>query len=171
VIAVLRMPAVQSLGAHAGARFGLILDGLSDPGNVGTILRTADAFGAAYVVALQDCVDLFSPKVVRAGMGAHFRLPLYEDVRIEDVQATLPSTTLVASSVGDGEALPHFAWPVHTGLVIGSEAHGLSADVEELVEKRVHIPMRRGVESLNAAVAASIIMFAALGESLNIGKP
>lgn len=166
IVVVLKLPTIKPLSECADHRFGLVLDRIGDPGNAGTILRTAEAFGAGYVVTLPDSVDLFSPKVVRAGMGAHFRLPLYQHLPWERVVSSLAGVNFVASAVRGGVRLADFRWPSHSALVIGSEAHGLSDDIEASGPAHVHIPMCRGVQSLNAAVAASIVMYAALENRL-----
>jgi TrmH family RNA methyltransferase len=163
VLAVLRTPNPPPLNEAPAHRFGLILDRLSDPGNAGTILRTANAAGVDYVVALSETVDLFSPKVVRAGMGAHFRIPLYQHGSLDEVRSALSDVDLVATDPRTGRSIYDFRWPERTALAVSSEAHGLSPELDAAVAWRVHIPMRSGVESLNAAVAASIVIYAALG--------
>lgn len=167
IVAVLPMAAPPPLVAHAGDRFGLILDRLADPGNAGTILRTAAAAGVDYVIATPGSVDLFAPKVVRAGMGAHFRLPLYTDLGLEDIRATIP-VPLIAGVVEGGVSIYDFRWPARAALIIGSEAHGLSPSARADVTYHIRIPMRGGVESLNAAVAASILIYAALGPQIQV---
>ncbi len=166
VLAVLRFPEWPPLAQHSRARFGIILDALSDPGNAGTIARTSLAVGAEYLVATAGTVDLFSPKVVRAGMGAHFRLPMYAHQSWQSLVAALPSTSFVAATAGAKESIPDFEWPPQCALVIGSEAHGLSADSLSVVTSTVRIPMKPGVESLNASVAAGILMYAAVQSQL-----
>ena len=166
VVAVLRSPEREPLETHARDQFGVILDRVADPGNAGTILRTADAAGAGYVVTLPGSVDLFSPKVVRAGMGAHFRLPLYSGVSWNEVSTALREASLVALDAHAATSIYEFQWPQRTGLIVGSEAHGLSRQAEPHLHHRVRIPMKPGVESLNAAVAASIVIYSALGASL-----
>jgi len=161
VLAVIRRQSPAPFAA-CDSVFGVVLDRLNDPGNAGAIVRTADALGADYVATLPGSVDLFSPKVVRAGMGAHFRLPLYPQLSWEDIMREGRCTAVAASSRGD-ESIDGFEWPQSTVLVIGNEAHGLSKEVDVSVSRRVHIPMRGGVESLNASVAAAILMYAALG--------
>jgi RNA methyltransferase, TrmH family len=165
VLAVLRGPEAAPLSTHGGDAFGLVLDRLGDPGNAGSILRTADAAGTGYVVATPDTVDLYAPKVVRAGMGAHFRLPLYQGVSWDELAVALPGTDLVATKPNAGDSVFNFRWPPRAALIVGSEAHGLSAPLDR-VAHWVHIPMRQGVESLNASVAASIAIYAALGSSI-----
>ncbi|MGH2447650.1 MAG: TrmH family RNA methyltransferase [Chloroflexota bacterium] len=164
ILAVLRKTVPPPLNPSLG--FGLILDGLADPGNAGTILRTADAAGAGYAVTLPGSIDLYNPKVVRAGMGAHFRLPLYRDVPFVDLAAALPDVALVALEAAAPASVYTFAWPRHGALVVGSEARGLSPRVANAVRYHVRIPMRNGVESLNAAVAAAIALYSALGSSI-----
>jgi TrmH family RNA methyltransferase len=166
VIAVLRAPRPEPLESHAADRFGLILDGLSDPGNAGTILRTADAFGVGYIITTPESVDLFSPKVVRAGMGAHFRLPLYEHRSWEDIEQALPGVALVVADASAGRPLQKVGWPERACIVIGREAAGPSQRALELSDLQVRIPLRPEVESLNAAVAAAILLYAGPGSAL-----
>ncbi len=168
VVAVVPIPQPAPLSRHQNDAFGIILDKLADPGNVGTILRTADAAGVGYVVALLDTVDVFSPKVVRAGMGAHFRLPLYWDRSLSDIQNSLPAVSLVAGDVAAGANLYAFDWPERSAVIVSSEAHGLSPQIDDVISFRIHIPMRRGVESLNVAVAASIMIYTALGPKIKV---
>jgi TrmH family RNA methyltransferase len=167
VLAVARRTQPPALAVHAHDRFGLILDRLADPGNAGTILRTADAAGVDYVVALPGTVDLFSPKVARAGMGAHFRLPLYPGVPWPELAEALPDMTLVAIDAGGEQLISRFVWPERTALIVGSEAHGLSPEASRHVAHRVRIPMKAGVESLNASVAASIAVYLGTGSLIS----
>jgi len=166
IVAVLSMPDPGQLGSHRRDSLGVILDGVADPGNAGTILRSADAFGVGWVACAPGSVDLFSPKVVRAGMGAHFRLPVYQAVEWEDLAAALPETALIGTDAAAGAPLSTFRWPASSALVIGSEARGLSSEAQAHLAGRVRIPMRTGVESLNASVAASIVMYEASRASL-----
>jgi RNA methyltransferase, TrmH family len=138
----------------------LVLDGLQDPGNLGTILRSAEAAGVSGVLLSADTVDPFNPKVVRAGMGAHFRLPLFPDLSWEEIAAAVSGLCQVrAAEVGDHP--PYFLvdWTKPSALVIGNEAQGLSQRGKDLATEFITIPMIGGVESLNASVAASVIIF------------
>jgi TrmH family RNA methyltransferase len=162
VVAALRFPSPGPLHEHAHDRLGLILDRLADPGNAGTILRTAAAAGAGYVVTTSGTVDLFAPKVVRAGMGAHFRLPLYDDISWDVIDGELTGVQLVVAEIEGSVSVFEYAWPEVAALVVGSEAHGLSDEAKARTTAAVSIPMQPGVESLNASVAASIIMYLAL---------
>jgi TrmH family RNA methyltransferase len=171
VLAVLRAPPPPPpLKTRAGDQFGVILDGISDPGNAGTILRAADAFGVSYVVTTPGTVDLHSPKVVRAGMGAHFRLLLYEHSAWEQVEDDLTGVCLVIADSDSGDPLPSFQWPDRACIVIGSEAFGPSAGARRSSQVRVHIPVKPGVESLNAAVAAAIVLYSGPGLALTQGE-
>jgi TrmH family RNA methyltransferase len=161
VVAVLKLPMPPPLERQREATFGVILDAVSDPGNAGTIARTALAAGAGFLVSTEHSVDLFAPKVVRAGMGAHFRLPLYSSVAWDELRHTLNETTFVAAAADAEQSVYHFIWPTHSALVVGSEAHGLSPEAVSSVHMRVRIPMQPGVESLNAAIAAGILIYAA----------
>lgn len=163
VLAVLALPPAAPLSAKMGDTFGVLLDRVSDPGNAGTILRTAAAAGVDYVCAVAGSVDLFAPKVVRAGMGAHFHLPLHGNVSWEIVDRELSDIDLVVSDVHRGHSIYEVHWPERVALVVGSEAHGTSDDAHNRATMRVHVPMRSGVESLNASVAASIVIYSALG--------
>jgi TrmH family RNA methyltransferase len=167
VLAVLRMREEPPLATHDADHFGVILDAVSDPGNTGTIVRTAAAAGVNYLLALGGSADLYSPKVVRAGMGAHFRLPLYQHISWDDIASSLPDVTLVATDARADQSIYGFEWPQRSALVIGAEAYGLSRAALAQSPARVRIPMTRGVESLNAAVAASIVIYSALGPEIS----
>jgi TrmH family RNA methyltransferase len=169
IVAALRFPTDAPLRSHRHDRLGIVLDRLADPGNAGTILRTAAAAGAGYVLTTADTVDLFAPKVVRAGMGAHFRLPLYQSVSWEQLDEDLAGVALVAAEIEGGISAFDLDWPVPAALAVGSEAHGLSAAAKSRASRSVYLPMQPGVESLNASVAASIIMYLALGPSIGRG--
>ena len=144
----------------------LALEHLADPGNLGTILRTAEAFGVGGVVLSSDCADVFSPKVLRAGMGCSFRLPIYES---DD----FPSALRVLSEKGIavyGAMLCATAISVknlrvceNIALVIGNEANGITPQTAEVVIPVV-IPMKGRAESLNAASAASILLWELFGK-------
>ena len=142
--------------------FVLILDQLRDPGNLGTILRSAAAAGVEGVILTNGSVDPYAPKALRAGMGANFRLPVLQ-MGWPEISGLIDQHKLQAwlTDVTGGE--PHYeadlAQPV--ALVIGGEAHGISDEARTLDHKQIHIPMPGGAESLNAAMAASILVFEA----------
>lgn len=154
-----RMPDTTPPQRLEGDRW-LILDGLQDPGNVGTIWRAADALGADGLILVNRCADPFSPKTVRATMGACFRLPLYETEAsalpglLERSGLTLWATALREDAV-DIKA----AQLSRCAVVIGSEGQGVSPELLEMSEKTIRIPMRERCESLNAAAAAAIVLW------------
>ncbi len=143
----------------------LLVDGLQDPGNLGTMLRTAWAAGVEGVVLLPGTVDVWSPKVVRAAMGAHLHLPLQRIVW-EGLDDLLSGMEVYVTDVRAG--VPYFQadWSRPFVLVIGNEAHGVREPVRNLATQMVHIPLARGVESLNAAVATGILLFEARRQRL-----
>ncbi|GAB4206253.1 MAG: RNA methyltransferase [Roseiflexaceae bacterium] len=159
VVALARWPAIEP------PRLGLLLllDAVQDPGNVGTLLRSAEAVGVAQVLALRGTADLYSPKVVRAAMGAHFRLAIEQDLEWHETVEALTGVDHVYAADA-GASMPYYAadWRQPSALVIGNEAQGLSEDARAYANKLISIPMRGQAESLNAAVAGSIILFEAL---------
>lgn len=149
------------LPARPLPRDGIIVvaDAIADPGNVGTLIRTAAAAGAAGLAYLPGTADPFSPKVVRAGAGAHWQIPLVR-LSIEDLRLNADRGGWLAVA---REGLPYdqVAWRRDGFLVVGSEAHGTRADVAGLGFEPVTIPITPGVESLNSAVAAAVLLFEA----------
>jgi len=140
----------------------LIVDRLQDPGNLGTLIRTADAAGAAAVVLIEPCVDPHDPKTVRATMGSLFALPVISVADPEELFAWLRDRavrTLGASPHG-GAAWGEGLWGDRVALVLGNEARGLSEDVQPYIDAWVCLPMRGKAESLNVAVAGGILMYA-----------
>lgn len=136
----------------------LVLDGVQDPGNVGTLMRTAAAFGVSAVVALPGTADPWSPKVVRAAAGTCFRVPAVQtDSAALVAWAERRGYTLLGADAG-GTPVEALAIPDRLALVVGNEGAGLSPAMAAGVDVRVAIPMR-GAESLNVAVAAGILLY------------
>lgn len=152
-----RMP--EQTAELAGNRF-LVLDGVQDPGNVGTIWRTADAFGADGLILLPGCADPWSPKVIRSTMGACFRLPVLT-CTLEDLCSVLTARNipLYATALREDTQDIRDADLKRAAVVIGSEGRGVSDDVLQRCEQTVKIPMRERCESLNAAMAAGIVLW------------
>jgi TrmH family RNA methyltransferase len=144
----------------AGAPLVVVLDGVHDPGNAGAILRTAAAAGATAAVLAPETADLYNPKVVRAAMGAHFRLPARQ-LDWDATAAAVAGLAVVVADARDGTPYTAIAWRAPTALVIGGEARGLSVEAETMATVRAHIPMARATESLNAAAAAAVLLFEA----------
>ena len=130
-----------------------VLDGLQEPGNVGGIIRTAAAIGCRQVITLEDTVDAFNPKAVRASMGGIFKLDVISMSRAELLQSGLQLTAAAL----DGEPYDRFRFGKTTALVLGSEARGVARSILEK-SARISIPMV-GMESLNVNVAAGILMY------------
>ncbi len=159
------LPEKKETSAHSadvvldGSGRVLLLDGIRDPGNMGTIVRTAEAAGVKAVFMSPDCVDLYNPKVIRSTMGSIFRVPCMTCQlvpvirRLQEIGINVYGTSLQTDkSFRDVD----FS---NAGIVIGSEAYGVSPEVSAAVTDNVKIPMAGAVESLNAAVSAAIMMF------------
>ncbi len=140
----------------------LILDQLRDPGNCGTILRTAEAAGASLVYCAPGTVDPFGTKVVRAGMGAHFHLPLRVAQDWAEIAAAVAGRQVLLAEMQGGQPYDAVDWRTPTALIVGGEAEGPGEEARRLATGTVSIPMAGAAESLNAAVAAGILLFAAL---------
>jgi len=146
--------------------FILIPDQIRDPGNLGTLLRTAAAAGVQAVLLPPETTDAFAPKVVRSGMGAHFRLPIHsmtwEEIReqIKDLQIYLADM--------DGKPCWETDLRPSLALIIGSEAEGVSEAARKLATQKISIPMAGNVESLNAGVAGSVLMFEVVRQRSNV---
>lgn len=139
----------------------LIVDRLRDPGNLGTILRSAWAAGVGQVVTTKGTVDIYSPKVVRGAMGAHFHLSLAPDREWKEIEPLLEERQVLLADARGEAAYYEVDWSRPSALIIGGEAEGASEEANRLADRKVYIPMPGGAESLNAAVAASIILFEA----------
>ena len=138
--------------------FVLVLDRIGDPGNLGAMFRTADAAGVEAVFLAPGTVDAYNPKVVRAAMGAHFHVPLVQ-VNWETLTARLEGMKVWLAEANEGLPYHQVDWRAPSALLIGSEAEGPSQAALQFATGRVHIPMPGRAESLNAAVAAGILMF------------
>lgn len=142
--------------------FILICDGIKDPGNLGTILRSADAAKTQAVILAPTCVDQYSPKVVRAGMGAHFHFPIISmdwDSITKFIKTPNWNFQTVVASADANKNVWQFDFRIPTAIIIGSESTGPSQEAYQLANEMVKIPMPGSSESLNAAIAASIILF------------
>ncbi|HIU64887.1 MAG TPA: RNA methyltransferase [Candidatus Avacidaminococcus intestinavium] len=164
ILAVVKMPEtiLEQLDTGEQTNF-LVLDGIKDPGNLGTLVRTADAAGIEAVILLDGCVDLFSPKVVRSTMGSLFHIPIVNGVTQEKFIAWTKEhgiTILCSSLHEESQNIFQMTWPLGSqAIVIGSEADGVSEELVNAAQVKFMIPMRGQAESLNAGVAAGIILF------------
>lgn len=135
----------------------LLLDGVADPGNVGTIIRTANAAGYEEIYLTEECADPYSPKSVRASMSGVFFTKIYRASRAE-ILSVLSEMPIIVADMG-GENVFSFTAPKRFALAIGNEANGISDFVQEKATHTVKIPMQATQESLNAAISAGIIMY------------
>ncbi|MCF6465209.1 TrmH family RNA methyltransferase [Clostridium sp. Cult2] len=141
--------------------FILLLDQVQDPGNMGTIIRTADAFSVDGIIITEGCVDIYNPKVVRATMGSIFRVPIYHySDGIEIIKELKNRNIKVYSTSLKGEKfIQNVNFNIPSILIIGNESKGVSKSLETLADSLIKIPMIGDAESLNAAIASSIIMY------------
>ena len=147
---------IRKSGAHI-----LVLDNLQDPGNLGTIFRTAEAAGVTGIILSRDCVDIYNPKVIRSTMGAVFRVPF---LYAEDLQGTIgelkrEGIKVYAAHLKGRKAYDQEDYREGCAFLIGNEGNGLRDEIAECADHYVIIPMLGRAESLNAAVAAAVLMF------------
>lgn len=136
----------------------LIADEIRDPGNLGTLMRSCLAAGADMILLSPGTADLYSPKVVRAGMGAHFRLPALAGTWEEILQLS-DGLPLYLADMNQGKSCWETDLTGPVGIILGGEAHGPGKDARDLAHHSVHIPMNTHSESLNAAAAGAILLF------------
>lgn len=162
IMAVFPLPTFQ-LEAIQGDLV-LILDGIRDPGNAGTLLRSASAVGINAVISLTGTVDFSSPKVVRSSMGGVFRVPWVSGLEAGQVLnwANAGGYRLVSMEPRNGIPFHHYDYKAKLALIVGSEAEGVSPELAGACSHRLTIPMPGGQESLNAAIAATLVMYQAL---------
>jgi TrmH family RNA methyltransferase len=142
----------------------VILDSIRDPGNMGTIIRTADAAGCAGVIVPDGCVDMYNPKVLRATMGSVFHVPVYHCASVSEALRVCKESgfLLCASYLEGGISIYETDLSGNIALVIGSEAEGISYEAVNQADLLVRIPMTGRAESLNVSAAAAVMMFEAL---------
>ncbi|WP_418271572.1 TrmH family RNA methyltransferase [Intestinimonas sp.] len=159
VLFLCRTPDLALPERLTGGRY-MVLDGVQDPGNLGTVWRTADAFGADGLVLVHSCADPWSPKTVRSTMGACFRLPVWE-ADLHTLQARLDEggVPLYATALREDTEDLRAQDLRRCAVVIGSEGRGVSEETLALCGKTLKIPMRTRCESLNAAVAAAVVLW------------
>lgn len=136
----------------------VVCDGIKDPGNLGTVIRTAECAGFGAVLLINDCVDAYNPKTVRSTMGSIFRIPVFE-FTVDDLKK-LDDYTLAVTMLDGAVDIFKAEFGEKVALVIGSEANGVSDEIKKLAQLPVKIPMCGEAESINAAVAAGIAMYA-----------
>lgn len=141
----------------------LILENIQDPGNLGTMMRTAEAAGVSGVILSKDCVDIFNPKTVRSTMGALFRVPfVYSEDLKKDIETLKKNkVTIYAAALDAKDDYDKIAYEGRSGILIGNEGNGLSKEMVDISDTHVIIPMSGQIESLNAAVAAALLLYRA----------
>ena len=151
VVKIPQWPAIQY--STLQKKFSLVLDGIQDPGNMGTIIRTADWFGIENIICSEDCVDVYNPKVVQATMGSLSRINVhYTDIASVIYEVKLP----VFGALLDGENIYNTNFGTEGLIVMGNEGNGLRPDIIKLVSKAITIPRAGKAESLNVAIATAI---------------
>lgn len=157
VLAVVKYPAAIPIN-YEEENLILLLDNINDPGNLGTIIRTADWFGIRQIIASPNTVDLFNPKVIQSSMGAVYRTQFHTANLKEVIGYLAQSKFVVLGAALGGESLYKTAFNRKTALVMGSESHGISDELSEGIEKFILIPQFGETESLNVAMATGIIL-------------
>ena len=156
----------------SGQGLVMVLDRLQNPGNMGTLLRTADAVGAEGMIALEPGADLYDPLAVRSSMGSLFNLPVVRAADADRVLAHLKEQGLavVGADPHRGRLWSERDWSGGTALVLGNEARGLSEDLRRQVEEWVRLPMAGKAESLNVAVVGGVLMYAWVEDNEPLGR-
>jgi TrmH family RNA methyltransferase len=154
IIAVVKIPQWPVLNYNTlNKKFSIVLDAIQDPGNMGTIIRTADWFGIENIICSEDCVEVYNPKVVQATMGSLSRM----NVHYVDLASVLAEKKLpVYGALLDGENIYNTNFGTEGLIVMGNEGNGLSDKVKQLVTKAITIPRGGRAESLNVAIATAI---------------
>jgi TrmH family RNA methyltransferase len=160
ILAIAKVPGwvLSDIELPAKARI-LVLDGVQDPGNVGTIIRTAEALGITATYALPGTVDLWNPKVVRSGMGSHFRHPCIVGTWDELDAFRASRAFSLWGADASGTPLATDKLPDRLALIVGNEGAGLSAESRARLDRTVALPISANVESLNVAVATGILLY------------
>ncbi|MCS7461750.1 RNA methyltransferase [Paenibacillus doosanensis] len=153
----------RDLLAAAAPGLVVVIDGIQDPGNLGTIIRSADAVGATGVLLGRGTVDLYNPKTVRSTMGSLFHLPIVQgDLRDALPQAASAGAAIVTTSLQAKMSCYEYDFREPVWFVVGNEGQGVSEEVSLLATEQIIIPMQGRAESLNAAMAATVVLFEAM---------
>lgn len=158
IAAIIDMPDRSTIN-YSECEYILVLDGVAEPGNMGTIIRTAEAAGIDAVCLMNGCTDIYAPKVVRSAMGSLFRMR-FINADTADIEKMKNSGFFVAATaLYNSQPIENVSVSGKRAIIIGSEAHGVSSELVSLADVSVRIDMKGSVESLNAAVAAGIAMY------------
>lgn len=135
-----------------------VLEGIKDAGNLGTIIRSACAFGIDAIVLTGDCIDLYNPKVVRSSVGNLFKIPVFK-MSIEEIKNKFKNYSIYSTVVKGGQDLESITFPTKSVVLFGSEADGITKELQEIATEHITLKMAKNVESLNLAITASIIFY------------
>lgn len=155
VIGLVKIPLWPTLNYNSlKQKFSLVLDNIQDPGNMGTIIRTADWFGIADIICSEDTVDVYNPKVVQATMGSLARV----NIHYNNLAEVLPKIKLpIFGAMLDGENIYNTGFGTEGLLIMGNEGNGISPAIEGLITTKITIPRAGEAESLNVAIATAIL--------------
>ncbi len=161
IVAVCRLPKCRMQDVFASKKMVLVLDRVQDPGNLGTMLRTADAAGLGGVICLEGSADAFMPKVIRSTMGSIFHIPVVQNVPEADFlqMAMEYKYETIATSMDGGTDVYDTKIKGNLAVIVGNEANGISPTLIKSANKCCYIPMKGRAESLNVAIAAAIVIF------------
>lgn len=162
IIAVIKIKEKQDIILNKNKPY-IYCDNIRDPGNLGTIIRTADAAGFGGIMLSPDSVDIYNPKTVRSSMGSFFHIPIYEDVKYSKISQFRAQGFSVFCSLLDNDTIDYTLSDMRKPLilVIGNESNGISDEMKLLADEKVKIPIDGNAESLNASIAAAILMYEA----------
>ena len=135
-----------------------VLEDIKDAGNLGTIIRSACAFGLDAIIMTGDCIDLYNPKVIRSSVGNIFKLPVFK-LSLDEIKQVLKNYTLYSTIVKGGQDLSDIKFAQKSAILFGSEADGITQDLKNLATQHITLKMATNVESLNLAICASIIFY------------
>jgi len=170
ILAVLNKRSVSIESVYDNKNFFVVLDSIQDPGNMGTIIRTADAVGATAVIVSKGCVDIYNPKVLRSTMGSMFHIPICYCENLLQMLETLKDKgiRLCAAHLNGSKSHFELEYKNNIAIIIGNEANGISDGVAAVSDELVKIPMEGRSESLNASVAASLLMYEVLRNKMEL---
>ena len=153
---------------YSNSPFFVVLENVTDPGNMGTLIRTADAAGADGIFLSKGCVDIYNPKVIRATMGSIFHLPIYRNLNLIDLMEDFKNNNVKTLAAHlKGTSTPYKVdMTTACAVIIGNEANGLSGEISEMASDLVKIPMPGKAESMNAGIAGGILIYEAVRQRI-----
>lgn len=165
ILGIAEKPSIQETNSKITENFILLLENIQDPGNLGTMIRTAVAAGVKAIFCDKNCSDVFSPKVLRAAMGAHFYTKIFENFDLEEIPNLFDGDIVGTILADSSENIFKTKFSTRTAFLFGNEGCGISKDLEKICTKKVIIPMKNNFESLNVSISAGICLFEKLRQS------